>query len=164
MDSHTFRSIVARVKWRSVFLLIVFVAVVVFLLYLISQNVTPGFTTDNNLGIRVSAEPSTIEIGDSDGAKVSVEVTNDEEAEDVTVSVTAETHDENFVFGFPAENGTKASEEGVVVGPGEIKKVDFQVFALKGAHEGTYLIDVEARKDAIDKVTESIYVKVKKKE
>lgn len=163
MDSLALKSFMARVKWPSVLLVAVLIVIVGILLYLISENVSPGFTVEDDLGIRVSVEPKTIEVGDSDGAALAVEVTNRDERDDVTVTVSAETHDANFVFGYPDENATKAVREGIVIGPGEIKKVSFTAHATPDALEGQYLVDVEAAKNRLENVEESIYVDVEKK-
>ncbi|MFC2154023.1 hypothetical protein ACFLRC_00890 [Candidatus Altiarchaeota archaeon] len=152
-------------KWKSVFLLLVLVVIVGFLLYMISQNIAPGFTVKNDLGVRVSASPSTFQVGDSDGSEISIEVTNQEEDLDVEVTVEAETHDSNLVFGYPKKNSTKTSEQNVVIGPGEIKKVVFNVYAKRGAHEGKYRIDITAhKKNGLDKVEDDIYVYIKKED
>ncbi len=163
MDSLAMKSFMARVKWPSVLLVAVLIIIVGVVLYLISESVSPGFTVEDDLGIRVSVDPKTIEIGDSDGAAIACEVTNRDDRDGAIVTITAKTHDANFVFGYPDENATKAVREGVVIGPGEIKKVTFTAHATADALEGQYLVDIEAAKNRLENVEESVYIAVEKK-
>ena len=142
-----------RIKWGLVIGILLFVIVIGFLI----TQIPKGYSVQGDVGLEVSADPSTIKIGER--TKIEIEIKNMNKEREVTVYVEAKTYDDQFLF---AHTGNRyASKRDVVIGPKMSRQFSFEVKPLPDAIEGKYRIDVTARERSYTKGAEDIvYVKV----
>jgi uncharacterized membrane protein len=127
------KSVVSRIKWRSVVALILFVAVLV----LLWQSMPGSFAVGSGVGIRVSPNPATIVPGGS--TSLDVELKNVKDKGDVSVVVKAQAYDKNLAFD---DSGTQNyGSASITLGPQETRKVKLKVKSQPGILEGKYTFD-----------------------
>ncbi|MFH1789248.1 MAG: hypothetical protein ABH834_07695 [Candidatus Altiarchaeota archaeon] len=148
-------SMLKRVRWVSVIGLLLFIIIIAFLI----MQIPTGYSVQGDVGVGVSADPSTVKIGER--STIDIEVKNMNKDREVIVYVEAKTYDDQFLF---TNTGDKyASKRDIIVGPKESRKLSFEVRPLTDALPGKYRIDVKAReKSYAEGAEDTVYVKVVK--
>jgi hypothetical protein len=137
------KSLAARIKWRSVLAVILLIALVA----VIYQSMPGGYSVASGVGIRVSADPTTVSPGGS--SVVDVELKNVNEKGDVSVVVTAKTYDVNLYFDELQSQSYKSAL--INIGPQETRRISVKVASKKGILQGNYNIDFTATQDGNEK-------------
>ncbi|MFH0862712.1 MAG: hypothetical protein V1875_06770 [Candidatus Altiarchaeota archaeon] len=140
-------SLAGRIRWRSVLALLLFVAV----LAVIWKTMPSGFSVVGGVGIRVTADPSSVSPGGS--SVLDVEMQNVNAKGDVSVTVNAQTYDRNIYF--EDSNSQTYGSSSITVGPQETRKVKLKVKTRPETLEGQYSLDFKATQQGDDKGPET---------
>ena len=151
MESISF--MLSRVRWTRILAVIAVLALIVLIILAIPKR----YSTKGDVGVDVSADPSSIKIGER--SKIEIEIKNLNSARAVEVYVEAKTYDNNFLFTHTDDK--IASKRDILVGPKESRKLSFEVRPLSGALPGKYRIDVKAReKSYAEGAQDTVYIKI----
>jgi len=130
------RSIIYRIRWRSVIALLLLVACA----YILLANMPSGYNVGGGIGLWAQAKPDTIKPGAT--SYVLVELKNLQAKEGMVVSITGLTYDENLIF-----DDTYAqtySGQPITIGPEELRKLSFKIRARDGILPGEYRVLIRA--------------------
>jgi hypothetical protein len=141
------KSLASRIRWRSVIALILLVIVAAVLL----KTMPGSFATVGSVGIRVTADPSSVSPGAS--STLDVELKNVNAKGDVTVTVKAQTYDRNIYF--EDSNSQTYGSASISIGPQETRKIKMKVKTRPETLEGQYSLDFSALSSGSDKGPET---------
>ncbi|MFH1835695.1 MAG: hypothetical protein ABH851_05865 [Methanobacteriota archaeon] len=148
-------NLLSRIRWASVLGLFLVITLIVVLIMAIPSS----FSFKGDIGVSISADPSTIKMGEH--TTVEIEVKNKNANQEVEVNVEVKTYDKNFVF--TESTDSKVSRGNILIGPRESRKLSFEVRPASGALAGKYRVDVVAReKSYAEGAQDSVTVKVVK--
>jgi hypothetical protein len=136
-----------RIRWRSVIALILFVAV----LFVLFKSMPGSYQVLGAVGIRVTADPSTVAPGGSSVLDVELKNVNAKEA--ATVTFKAQTTDRNIYF--EDSNSQTYGSASISIGPQETRKIKLKVKTKTEALEGQYTLDFSALPQGEDKGPET---------
>ncbi|MBD3388216.1 MAG: hypothetical protein GF416_03980 [Candidatus Altiarchaeales archaeon] len=133
------RSIVYRIRWRSVIAVLLLVAVAA----LLFTSMPSGFRVTGGVGLKVKADPAKIPPGGS--TTLQIELKNVESDEKATLVVEGNANDDDIYF---EESYTQSYRSmSIPIGPQGTRKTSFKVKTKPGILEGRYTIDVTARNE-----------------
>jgi len=147
------KSVLKRVRWGSV-------AALAFMVFLVAAillySFGSGYEMGEDVGLKVSMNPSKVEPGSY--ASVEVELKNPNDSRNISVTVTAVTYESDIVF---AESFTQVHETTpITIGPQGIRRISFRVKSKPETLEGRYSLDVSASADSSDPATSRVFLDV----
>ncbi len=141
------RSVVSRIRWRSVLAVLLFVAV----LAVLFTSFPTGYSIGGGMGLKVKANPDRIKPGGT--ATLETELKNVRADENIVVTIHAKTYDSDLVF---EESYSQEYESlDIAIGPEGVRKTSFRVKCKPTAYEGRYPIDVYASAEGEDRQAET---------
>ncbi|MFH1403178.1 MAG: hypothetical protein ABIH11_02795 [Candidatus Altiarchaeota archaeon] len=144
---------IMRIKWRSVFALLIVIGAIYFLV----NSLPSSYQVKNNIALKTTADPEVIMPGGT--STITVEVKNLDKEKSITVSVKAKTTD-NSMF-FSTTYSGDYLKGGILIGPQESRKLNFDVKSKAGSLEGRYGITVEAVEDgSVEGAAETVFINV----
>ncbi len=133
------KSIIERIRWRSVLAVLLLIAVVIIIFTQLPTGYEVG--AGGNIGLWAAVEPASIVPGDE--AVVNVELKNMNTEKGLNVIVTGETYTELLSFEVSRYDKLFQSEK-ISVGPQEIRRLSVKMRSKQGILDGKYSIDVKA--------------------
>ncbi|MEA3254333.1 MAG: hypothetical protein U9Q22_00680 [Candidatus Altiarchaeota archaeon] len=117
------KSIISRVKWKSVLGLISFIALILFVLWAILtlNPFGPGYKGEEDIQIRSWVDPGRVDLKGKSTVWIDVMNRGDEKVE---VDVDLQTYDKNLIF---EKTGNQRTNESRILGPRESRELDFKV-------------------------------------
>ncbi len=136
MNILSFRSLIYRIKWKSLIALALLIGTV----YVVLNSIPTGYQVGGDIGLWAEVRPDVI--GSSDIATVEVELKNMKEKDSILVLVKCTTHDENLLFDDTYAQTYQSKP--ITIGPQEIRKIDFKIRSRPSILPGEYRVNVIA--------------------
>ena len=134
----SFRSLIYRIRWTSVFALVLLLG----LIYLLITTLPGGYSVEGDIGLYAFSDPPSIEPNKE--ALMEVEIKNINSVSEMTVVITGLTYDSNLIF-FDTYSQNFLSDP-INIGPQEVRRVAFRIRSKPEALFGEYRVKISAEK------------------
>jgi len=144
-----------RIRWIPVLSALIILSIIALLIL----SIPVKYSVKGKIGLSASAKPDKISVGEK--STLTIEVKNLDKNDEKIINIDAETFDDKFLFTKTEER--TISRNGILVGPQEERKIEFDIKPTGNALPGKYRIDVTAREKSYPEGSkDTVYIKVEK--
>jgi uncharacterized protein (DUF58 family) len=149
------RSIVSRIKWRSVLA----VALIIGVLFILGSNLPSGYNVSGNVGVGVSISPATVRAGEA--SDIEVRLRNYDRDGHITVVVKGQTYEPEIIFS--DDGGQSFVSAPIRIGPEGERKIVVSVKSQASTLSGKYPVDIVARtEDMVNPPKNRVFLNVRR--